>query len=97
MENGRAKFNSQTITLKVLSVKTINEHAVQTFAKFDSAKTQLKADAFTALFVSANPIRNDYKLESEDFKRINELKEEANRVVAEMQKLLKNKLESIAS
>ncbi len=91
MNNGRAKFNSQTITLKVASEKDLNPHARQTFANYNAKDTQLKADALTALFVSANPLRADYEFNEEDYEIISNMRKDAERIISEMKHFLKNK------
>lgn len=90
----KKKFNRNSITVKVNSTYTINAFGN---CRYNPKETELKHDALQVLLVSANPLRNEYDFNSNDFELISQLVKKQKELINEMSyflekcKELKNK------
>ena len=79
-------YNSKTITIKTPSVSSY--YPALDKMTFSEKETQLRADALTAVFVSANPLRSRYNLMESDYRFIEEKREEVERLLGQIERRL---------
>ncbi len=80
------KFNSNSITVKVdsRSAYSLSSNAIV----YSPYKTEQRAEALTALLVSANPLRKKYVIREEDYEYIADRREEINQILEDMERYL---------
>jgi len=85
MENNKSKktFNSNSITLKVDSYKSVDRNLRHN----DKAFTELKHDALQLLLISVNPLRSEYNLEDK-INKVNKLTGKMRELLREAESLL---------
>jgi hypothetical protein len=85
MENNKSKktFNSNTITLKIDSYKSVDRN----FKHNDKILTELKHDALQLLLISVNPLRSEYNLEDK-MNKVNKLTGKMRDLLKEAKSLL---------
>lgn len=80
------RFNTESITLKVNSVKTIDKLD----RGGDKSATELKHDALYLLLVGPNPLRNEYGFDTENsWQQIEELRGQMTALINETKYLLR--------
>ena len=77
----KKKFNRGGITVKVDPTYTINAFG---HCRYNPKETELKHDALQVLLNSANPLRNEYGFNSNDFELINQWVAKQKELINEM-------------
>ena len=79
-------YNSRSITLKVNSEVSNNQWA--NTLVYSEAATKLKAEALTALLISANPLREEYNFSKDDYSDIADIRAEVAHLISKMENKL---------